>query len=454
MTLFRMPGQGPQPGVTRGDKRKIVLLLGGFVLALFAFAWSFSLANRRAPQPNADVPAAAAPEESVFVPRIDPKRLDALVADREPVDRVVLEGAALDELLPEVRKLTPRHYEALHAEELSAERCAALLADPRAARGQAFFARGRIDSIRTRRRDPAGEVEHIGRLLLEDDGVVYFLVLDAPEDGGFVRVDGLFLKAYSDESDMQPGVWKEGPLLVGTQATRSYADLGPVEAPNWELYRTIEDADLVPEDGSEPKFVRESPFDPFWHLMAYARDLPPDSIDWERAPELDAALVAELLEDPVTWRAQPVRVPLSQIQGVQVKAAGENPARIDSVTEGWLGHTTWKNVVHFQAPGSNENVALRDLVEGRGFFLHDFAYESQGRGLRVAPVIVLHSLSVYVPPKQVTLFQIGLAISVLFIASIAIFAWLLWRDRRRAREFEQELVRRRRARRSSLPSAP
>ena len=54
-----------------------------------------------------------------------------------------------------------------------------------------------------------GEVETIGRLTLEDGSPCYFLVLDAPESigetGGWLRVDGLFLKAYSDEDALNPG---------------------------------------------------------------------------------------------------------------------------------------------------------------------------------------------------------------------------------------------------------
>jgi hypothetical protein len=443
----------PRPGVTRAEKRKLVLLALGLVLTILAFAYARSVA--RAPRANVDpeLPAAPTqPEESVFVPEIDAARLETLVADREPVDRVALESAAVDELLAVARALTPRHYEELGAAELTAERCAALRADPASARGKAFFARGRIDSIRSRTREGAS-TEHIGRLSLEDGGVAYFLVLDAPEEAGFVRVDGLFLKAYSAESDLEPGVWHEGPLLVGARAVRSYADLGPVEAPHWELYATIPDADLAPADGSEPRFMRECPFEPYWHLMAYARDLPQGSIPWEEAPELDERLVSELLHDPATWRAQPVRVPVSRIVGVEVRRVGENPARIDALTDGWLGKDTWRNVVHFQAPRALPELAREDLVEGRGFFLHVAAYESQGKGLRVAPVVVLHSLAEFVPPERESLLRLMLGVSLAFIASIGLFAWLLFRDRRRSREFEQELVRRRRARQGSLPSS-
>jgi hypothetical protein len=449
---------------------------------MVAFFWTRALSRGRAAAAGSELPAASLPEESLYVPKIDHERLRTLVADQQPVDRVVLETAALELLLPEVRKLTARHYETLGEEELTAERCAALAADPATARGRAFFARGRVDSIRKRTREGSSEVEHIGRLRLEDDALAYFLVLDAPEEAGFVRVDGLFLKNYSAESDLAPGTWLEGPLLVGSTALRSYPDLGKVETPLWDLYATIPDADLSPADGSQPRIVRECPFEPYWHLMAYARDLPPDSspwgtapeldertlkellgdptarppepgrVPWAQAPELDARLVAELLDHPAQWRAQPMRVTLCRVLGSQVSRVGENPARIERVTDGWLGHDTWKNVLHFQAPFALPGIRTGDLVEGRGFFLNVAAYESQGRGLRVAPVIVLSSLSEFTPPAQTSLLRLGLLVSGAFVASIALFAWLLFRDRRRAQEFEQELARRRRARRGSMPN--
>ena len=386
----------------------------------------------------------------MLIPKIDGARLELLLEDNEPLERVVLESDALDVLLRDARTLTSRHFEAMGTRELDADGIDGILADPSASRGLPYMARGAVDALRTRRRNSSGEVEYIGRLRLEDDSMCYFLVVDAPEtiadQGGFVRVDGLFLKVYSDEDTLHPGEWIEAPLLVGPRAQRSYRSLGEVVEPHWGLYQKLQDADLSPRDGSPPRIVRETPFEPLWYMMAFARDLAPETIDWATTPELDHELMLQLMEAPEEWRAQPVRIPISRIQDARVKRAGENPARIERYTEGWIGNWNWPNVAHFMSPVADFDLQLRDYAYGNGFFLHNFAYDSAGRSLRVAPMLVLTSLTRFENRKDPLWGQLSLTFGILGVLLVVLFIFLLMRDQQRSRTLTAEIVRRRRAR--------
>jgi hypothetical protein len=93
------------------------------------------------------------------------------------------------------------------------------------------------------------------------------------------------------------------------------------------------------------------------------------------------------------------------------------------------------------------DLAISDLVYGRGFFLHDFSYESSERGLRVAPVFVLQDLARHVPVPSPVLMNIPFVLGGLGLGLGLMFWLLARRDRRRSAEFHEEIVRRRRARR-------
>jgi hypothetical protein len=436
------------------EKRRLALMIAGFVvvsgvMVTTLFQARKSGGTRREVQPVPDESVVAEPR--LAVPELDVARLAALVSDADPSDRVVLESEAADLVLAAARRYAPRHYAELAAPELDAELGARLCAHPSPERGKPFTARGRIAGLRARS-GAAHEDQYLGRLELEDGSTAYFLVLELPAGaldlGGFVRVDGLFLKAYSSEDEVEPGTWTTGPLLVGARAERSYPSLGTVSELDPVALAEVEDADLAPEEG-EPRFVPETPAEPLWRLMAYARDLPEGSVDWSRAPLLDQRLIDRILEQPAEYRGQPVRIPISVLQDGRVRLAGENPARIERYTQGWIGNTTWRSVIQFRSPVLRPDLALRDLVHGRGFFLHNFSYESSERGLRVAPLFVLQALERHVPRPSRVLMRIPWVMAGIGLGLGVTFVVLARRDRRRSLAFEEELVRRRRERRRS-----
>jgi len=457
---FKVPGRAnPQanPGFTRGEKRRLLFMGLGLVFIVVAIVMAFVKANEYRRKQAIETPTEdVAMAETVLLPELDASAIEALVKDAKQVDRVVLEGEAVDYVLDRARMLTERHFEALDIEELGAEKIAAIEADPAAYRGQAFLARGWVHSVRSRYRGEAHQQEHIGRLILEDDSVAYFLTLDFGElhQDSFARIDGLFLKMFSDEDTSQgsaQGSWLEGPLLVGPSAIRSYRDQGLVTALEPGYLMDVEDADLVPEDGAERVYADESPFEALWHLMAFARDVPREALDWESAPLLDNSTLMSIVENPARWRGSPVRIPISRVQDARVLSAAENPARIEHFTQGWIGNTTWKNVVFFKYPEANYDLKLRDHVTGRGFFLHNFSYPSAGKGLRVAPVFVLQELERFDPKPDPIFLNLGYGIAGVAVLLILLFVTLLARDKRRAENLRQEIVQRRRTRQARRP---
>ena len=138
---------------------------------------------------------------------------------------------------------------------------------------------------------------------------------------------------------------------------------------------------------------------------------------------------------------------LDVVAWLQVLRATENPARIDSYTQGWIGNTGWKNVVHFKSPIPDHEIRLSDYCYGRGFFLHNFSYASAGRGLRVAPLFVLTSLTRFEPQPDPRIRKLVYAIVAGSVFLGGLLVVLLARHKRQAMALQRELVRRRQARR-------
>jgi hypothetical protein len=451
MRQFKVPGRAASPSsgsarLNKREKRKILGLLIGLVFVAYVISESGKTTNEYLDSQSDGLPQTELTfEETVLLPKIDAQRIDSLVREDRQIDRVVLESEPLDLLLNEARALTDRHFEAMQAAELNAESVARILETPSAHRAKPFFARGRVDALRTRRRGPEHPTEYIGRLLLDDGTPVYFIVLEVPEDALYLRVDGLFLKNYSDELYEEPGEWVDGPLLVGPRALSSFASFGTVEGYEWMALYDLRDAKL---NVDLPQVVRETPFAPLWHAMAFARDLPPDAIDWDLAPVLTTELLDELNEDPQKWRFQPMRIPISRIQDVRVKRTGENPARIERYTQGWIGNPTWNNVIHFRSPAVNTELSLGDYAVARGFFLHNFAYDPKSFDLRSAPFFVLYSIDKFYPKENPWLVMLAYTVAGGSVLLTGLLIFILFRDKRKAKALHEELIRRRRARRA------
>ena len=390
------------------------------------------------------------PVVAIAVPTVDVEGIKALVADRDELDRVTLERDALELALNNLGPYLDSHFEAMDGRLLDAQADLEIRADPDLARGEMFRVRGVIEDFEIEDRALFDLVR--GRMRTEDGKVVYFATERVPvgiDHGDWVRLDGLFVKLFRDENEQRE--WVEGPLIVGPRLAESFEALGPVTEIDPTRFATITDADL--DDGGD---LRDYYLERF-ELLAHARDLPADAIDWSTVPELTNEKLTEVFEDGERWRCQPFRIPISQLQDGRTVAVGENPARLDRVGQGWIGNFQWLGpapVIRFQTPFPLEGLAFKDLVTANGFFLMNFKYEAQKGDIRVAPFFVLSSIERYIPAQNnFTTIALWTVVGIVLMLA-ALFWLLLMRDKRKASALREELVRRRRERRGRAATAP
>jgi len=196
------------------------------------------------------------------------------------------------------------------------------------------------------------------------------------------------------------------------------------------------------------------PFTEYWKLASYAQHLD-ESFDWSEATLLNAENYDDMRRNGASWRARPVRIPPSKLMDISNQAQKENPLRLEKMAEGWIGNWDWTSgtgLVRFVAPFANETLKMGDIVEARGFFLKHSAYEMRDGGIGIVPTFVVHSIEGSTPVEDNT-WTIVLAVlgSSLLLFCLAI-SLALMRDRKNARALQDELKRRRRARRAQPQS--
>lgn len=453
----------PERGVFHAsEKRRLVVLLALFVTVGVAFvAMVMKVGIPRETGPSQAPPTAAPIAVQVATPPIRADEYRKLARDATREERVLIETAALRTALEDARLLTDAHFEPLGGVELDAPRCEELRAAPGPARGRLFRIRGWIEEVAPFETTDSTPQHFRGRVRLEDGARADFAVHDftdlvpAPEE--FVRFDGLFLKLHATST---PTGWNDAPLFVGGRGQRSFPSLGAVASLD-----PLDFMDVL-DDGLDTGFV-PVPFDEYWKLVAYARDVDPSTIDWARAPLLDRDRMAEIVAGGESLRAVPLRFPPCRVQDVWRQAQIENPARIAYLTEGWLGAWDWakvsNGVVRFVSPqeipiipgddgAPGRKLGQTDEIVARGFYFRKFAYEPAKGGIEVAPLVVLQSFEPYTPPKDTTwpviLAVVGTSFALIVIALFVI----LVRDRKKAEALQAELLRRRRARRAQAQS--
>lgn len=407
-------------------------------------------AQQQMPEPD------ATPTVTIALPRIEPSELESLVRDETPGERVALERAAVDHLLGIARRLVEAHFPALGVRELADEgellqpgveriAPAALLAAPREHRAAALRARGTLDEL------TSGASEHAGTLLLADGSPVAFTVLELPADdelaiGDTVRLDGLFLKAHRRET---PAGWVDLPYLVGRRLQRSYApaEVGPLDP---ALYGGLYD-----ETTQDPP-VPLAHQDAYWRMLASVRALDPSSVDWPSARELDVAAVSEILlggDAAANARARPFRIRAAVLRS-SVRTPGENPARIDALTDSWVANASWpRGFVRLIEPRASTWVRKDEEIVAHAFFFRRASYETEAGEFAVAPIFIVHSIERVPPQNPRAVRMLGAAFAGTLLLTVAGIAWLLWRDRRRDSDFAQE-QRKRRAARTPAPRTP
>ena len=444
------PEHAPERGLfNESERKRFVMLSVLLVMVLGMFVWSWFKGARKLGSTAADAPKIEAPRVELVLPTIDAGSLRAKTADATPEERVILETPALEEILRVSRLIGPDHFEPMGGRALTPEVAAELEADSAAHRGELFRAYGVIEAIEAFDGAGSGASAHYrGRLRLEGGGSAGFAVLALPDDWGqvghFARLEGLFLKQYREQAG---GSWVEAPFLVGRRLDRAYPDLGEVGPLDRMVFQDVGDDSATEITGL--------PFEPYWMLVASARDMAEDTVDWEAAPLLDAKALTEVFEYGKVWRGAPFRIPPSEIQAIWHQAQPENPARIGRMVEGWAGNWDWMRnsvgVIRFVCPVDSTGLRQKDWFTARGFFLKNLAYEPRDGGIAVAPYFVIHSFEPFTPPEPASLGGVFALIAVgLILLGGAIF-FALVRDRRKTAELQEELRRRRRARRAAQP---
>ena len=431
-----------------GERRKLILMGVLVLLVVVAFVYvKVQDSNRKASELNEIATNDDEISVQLVVPELDPDILAGKILDAREGDRVLLQRETLDPLLEYTGALHAGHFSALGIRPLDAESQAAIAGAPEEHRGAAFLARGWIDDM-DQRVGPEGRREHHGRLRLEDESYCHFVVRDLPDDliiDDFVRLDGLFLKLFRSEAESG---WVEGPLLVGAELVDSWPR--PAEIDKAELLSKLAQITDDTIDGGLTGLGGET-FDAQWLLMDDILRGGYDDMDWEQAPTLEDGNLVNIMTNGAEWRGAPFNIPIARNMDLWTSAPGENPARVDKITMGWIGSWTWTNnksaVLHYVMPYDAEELRGARLISARGFFVKNFAYETRDGNLRVAPFFVLTHLEEFIPPADNTIKYIGVGVCSLAGAIIVLIYFGLRRDKRRAAEFQADLVRRRRARR-------
>ena len=441
-------GKGGAENLGAADKKKLIIM--GVILVFVGVGYFGSVATQKKYERQEEEQAAyerPAPEQ-IFIPEFDFTSLNAAIDDSEE-GQLRIEVAPLGKLLDHTSLLTGLQYDALDTTNLNREVIGRLIAAPVEHRGQPVRLRGTIETLIERpRQDKDGKYIE-GRMRLEDGSPCYFALTRLPIDqegpagvGTFIRLNSLFMKAFRAETDAG---WETGPFVVGRNAVFSYETVGD------RVTSLPQSVMALVEDDSVREGPRGEPFSAYWTLLAYARDLEEGDIDWSTVPELNNIALGEILANGEKFRAQPFRIPVSVNMETRHKTIAENPARLETVSEGWIGNQHWSagnGLIKFKGPFKNPGLKRKDLVTARGFFFRNHLYEPFRGGAALAPLFVLVDIEKFTPAEDTRIPAIFAGVVGGTIGLIGLLAFLLMRDKRKSKELQEALVRRKRERRA------
>lgn len=439
------PNAGPADGklLTDRERKKLLFMTLLFAVVGGGMIWGWVTGGGQAPEQEERRRREGAPQTEIATPNFRRDELAALAKDGTREERADIETAALALALEDARLYTWDHFAPMGGVELAAPLATELAASPAPARGRVLRLRGRLSEF-VSFPESGSLPAHFRALLTLDDGGPVFIVFQSCVDyefgnGDYVHMDGLFVKTLGREV---AGAWLEAPLVVGPRAQVSYPALGKVTS--------LARADWG-EDFGRYDEVSTSEREEYWRVVSYARDVDPASIDWSKARTLDTAAMAQLSADPSSFLAVPLRIPPCRIQDIWTQRQRENPARVMTLTEGWIGANEWLRtpnpVIQFTTLLPDPGYKIGSEVTARGFFVRMNQYEAVG-GTRKAPVFVLTALDPYELPKESVFNTVLYIVGASCAGIVVLFSFLLRRDRAKAAELDAELTRRRRERRN------
>lgn len=431
------------------DKMKLIVMTVTVVLLGVGYMFSSGFEKRKLSEEDAMRTNAAPVDDEEFtamvvIPEYKDRAALEAVSDASETSRVTIEREPLESLFNYSMLLSAPHYASLEAPELDAEQLALIAGDTQAHRAKAFRARGFILGEVSQQRLADHDV-FVGILQLEDGGFAHFRVRNVPVitlSGNFVRLDGLFFKQFSAEG---PDGHVSGPLLVGKRILDSLPTIDTSQPVDLAILADVLD-DTIADISGVPQEAQ-------WALMAHAASDEQKALDWSTVPELTGETMVAIFEDGTEFRGKPFRLPVSRNQASWVAAAGENPLRIDNITIGYIGNQTWKQQPLFKyiAPWAKPELrhyqTSASYVKGHGYFLKNIVYEaSNGKPVK-APLFVMGAVDIFVPGADQRTDALMIGVLGGSVLTVAMIWFLLMRDKRRASELREELVRRRRARR-------
>jgi len=434
---FGVHGRPPGGGFSVSDKARLVVLS---VASLAIFASILHLVVRARTRPPEDVPAHVEPPALVARPKVDGDLLRRETRDSSPTERTELEAGPREHLLRISRNLSAAHFESAPAPDL-----AALERDPGFFRGEFFRMRGRILGDQAIELGPGTTPYHRGALELEAGGTAFYAVLDSADaaPGDFVRLDGVFWKIHGGSTGA-PG-FREGPLFVGRNLVFSFERMAPVASLDPSLL------DRVRDDTAGEKEVVER--DPHLHLLAYARDGVGEG-DFAQAPELEGALLKDLLLDSSRFRGKSFRL-FGRVQHLLPGAPDENPLRLERLTQAWVFNFQ-TGVQRVDFPGLVETVKPGELAWIDAYFLKNHAYEAVTGETVQVPLFVARRFERYVEPEHSLAPYLTVGALVSAGITLLVFLYALFSKEKEGgrKEMSAALASRRAARRAAAGATP
>lgn len=451
---------GKEALLMRSERNRLVFM--GVLLLLLVVAFGASVLQKTRYE-NAErerlakqVPQGQ-PEEVVAVRRFDPATIEGEVRDATPEQRVLIDQEPLRKMLDHVRGHGPGQWKALEPDRLTPALWDEILADPDSHRARPLWVRGRLASYEQR---PLGEREaYYGTLESEGGTPVTFMTarMDqslfgaVDEDLTYARLEGLFLEVYRRENE---DGWVVTPLLVGSRLAKSWPEMDGMDD---EMLGTVLAA-VTDDTTKRSTGVNDAAFLAQYLLMDRFEQGWGETIDWDD-PEVARELTSETYdwlmepENGNTARGMPFVLPVSRNMDARTLDPGENPARIDTIMQGWISNQLWTSqgaVMKYVTPSVKPQIVgggTDQLLTGRGIFLKKVAYDASNNERRIAPLFVMETLDVFIPPEDDSVETIFWFIGSITVLLVILIPWLVIRDRKQSERLRQELVRRKQERR-------
>jgi hypothetical protein len=438
---------------SRDKRRMFVMGIGALILG-GAVIWTTLLKNQyESEEHDLNSPASEIeePQAKLYLPpfQAEDRAILEEIADSTSQERLEVHQKARRTLVTYSAFLLPRHFVELGVRLLDAEATEELSKDPAGQRMMPFTTRGHVSSLGTFQSPDESFPEYRGQIESEYGGAVRFAVVKDPADdelteGSFVLLDGLFLQWVRHET---ADGWQDMPMLCGRGLVPSSARLAHDQDHLDEVLAQVVDGTF--DSGAE--ITGEAK----WALLAKAQD-ENSGVNWDEALELDSDTLTSLFQNPKMYRGRAFRLPISVNMGLDDPVYGENPLRAEVLSTGWLGNQAWTGpapVIKWVAAMDGAHLMDRKdkahYLVGQGFFLKNLDYENaDGRPLR-APVFAMRSLEIFTPPFDGRPERIMYMVAGLGGVMVLLFFGLLMRDKRDSRRLQENMVRRRRARRDA-----